>query len=217
MRPVAGQEQMIKGLNKQSADGADTELDALAGVVLKATIEVHAECEVGGALRARPVPGVFGEQLRYVQPAVVQLSSSGQVEVVVAIRLMLGASIGRWVLCRVVVAYKHLRVGVAVSLAEAFNFDPAATPFVVASVFCRNNQVVRWNVIACSCQTAIESPLAGPCRAEVRNRMRVDRLNIGSRRQHLGEHASHCQFCQRCGRHLNRGVAVLEGDHFGFH
>ena len=43
---------MIEGLNKQSADGADTELEALAVGELIAIIEVHAECEVGGALRA---------------------------------------------------------------------------------------------------------------------------------------------------------------------
>ena len=47
MRPVAGQERMIKGLNKQSADGADTELVALAEAVLIAITEVHAECEAG--------------------------------------------------------------------------------------------------------------------------------------------------------------------------
>ena len=47
MRPVAGQERMIEGLNKQSADGADTELVALGAVALSATIEVHAESEVG--------------------------------------------------------------------------------------------------------------------------------------------------------------------------
>jgi len=34
MRPVAGQERMIEGLNKQSADGADTELAGLAEVEL---------------------------------------------------------------------------------------------------------------------------------------------------------------------------------------
>ena len=52
MRPVAGQERMIKGLNKQSADGADTELAALGVAELIANIEVHVECVVGGALRA---------------------------------------------------------------------------------------------------------------------------------------------------------------------
>ena len=52
---------MTEGLNKQSADGADTELVALGVDDLIAINEVHAECVVGGALRARPVPGVFGE------------------------------------------------------------------------------------------------------------------------------------------------------------
>ena len=47
MRPVAGQERMIEGLNKQSADGADTELAVLAAVALIAIIEAHAECLVG--------------------------------------------------------------------------------------------------------------------------------------------------------------------------
>lgn len=47
MRPVAGQERMIEGLNKQSADGADTELAVLAVVALSAITEVHEECEVG--------------------------------------------------------------------------------------------------------------------------------------------------------------------------
>ena len=56
MRPVAGQERMIEGLNKQSADGADTELVALDAAALKAITEVQAERVVGGALRARPVP-----------------------------------------------------------------------------------------------------------------------------------------------------------------
>ena len=47
MRPVAGQERMIEGLNKQSADGADTELVALGGEDLMAITEVHVECAVG--------------------------------------------------------------------------------------------------------------------------------------------------------------------------
>ena len=47
MRPVAGQERMIEGLNKQSADGADTELVALGVVDLKAINEGHEECVVG--------------------------------------------------------------------------------------------------------------------------------------------------------------------------
>ena len=47
MRPVVGQERMIEGLNKQSADGADTELAVLAAGALIAIIEVHAECAVG--------------------------------------------------------------------------------------------------------------------------------------------------------------------------
>ena len=47
MRPVAGQERMIEGLNKQSADGADTELEVLAVEALIAITEVHGECAVG--------------------------------------------------------------------------------------------------------------------------------------------------------------------------
>ena len=47
MRPVAGQERMIEGLNKQSADGADAELVALDVAGLIANIEVHVECVVG--------------------------------------------------------------------------------------------------------------------------------------------------------------------------
>ena len=47
MRPVAGQERMIEGLNKQSADGADTELVVLDVVELTAIIEGQAECGVG--------------------------------------------------------------------------------------------------------------------------------------------------------------------------
>ena len=47
MRPVAGQERMIEGLNKQSADGADTELVELGEAALMAIIEVHAERVVG--------------------------------------------------------------------------------------------------------------------------------------------------------------------------
>jgi hypothetical protein len=48
VRPgVPDQERMVKGSNKESADGADTELVALAEAVLTATIEVHAECAVG--------------------------------------------------------------------------------------------------------------------------------------------------------------------------
>ena len=47
MRPVAGQERMIEGLNKQSADGADAELVDLDVAVLTANNEVHEECEVG--------------------------------------------------------------------------------------------------------------------------------------------------------------------------
>jgi hypothetical protein len=51
LRPVPDQQRMNEGLNKESADGADAELDALAAAVLTAIIEVHAECAVGGALR----------------------------------------------------------------------------------------------------------------------------------------------------------------------
>ena len=47
MRPVADQERMFEGLNKQSADGADTEFDVLTVAGLIATTEEHDECEVG--------------------------------------------------------------------------------------------------------------------------------------------------------------------------
>jgi hypothetical protein len=48
VRPgVPDQERMDEGLNKESADGADTELAALAEVVLKAITEVHEERAVG--------------------------------------------------------------------------------------------------------------------------------------------------------------------------
>ena len=48
VRPgMPDQERMNEGLNKESADGADTELVALVAVVLSASIEVHGECEVG--------------------------------------------------------------------------------------------------------------------------------------------------------------------------
>ena len=48
VRPgVPDQERMDEGLNKESADGADTELAVLGVVGLKATIEVHEESDVG--------------------------------------------------------------------------------------------------------------------------------------------------------------------------
>ncbi|MGX9761799.1 hypothetical protein [Pseudomonas shahriarae] len=48
VRPgVPDQERMDEGLNKESADGADTELVVLVVVVLIAIIEVHVECVVG--------------------------------------------------------------------------------------------------------------------------------------------------------------------------
>jgi hypothetical protein len=48
VRPgVPDQERMDEGLNKESADGADTELAALAVGVLIAISEDHEECAVG--------------------------------------------------------------------------------------------------------------------------------------------------------------------------
>jgi len=118
------QERIIEGLNKQSADGTDTELVALAAAVLIAIIEVHGECVVGGALRARPVPGGLGEQVRHVHPAVVQLGAGGQVEVMVPICLILGTSISSGVLSLVFVDYQYLGVGVAVGLLRPLTSIP---------------------------------------------------------------------------------------------
>ena len=76
VRPgVPDQERMDEGLNKESADGADTELEELAEVALIAINEVHVESEDGGALRTRPVVAIVGEHFGAVQPALIQLGS----------------------------------------------------------------------------------------------------------------------------------------------
>ncbi|MNH40327.1 hypothetical protein D3C79_1016360 [compost metagenome] len=85
---------MNEGLNEQPADGADAELVALGEVELTATIEVHEECVVGGALRARPVVAVLREHLGAAHPAVVQLGCGRQVEVMVTVCLVFSAGIG---------------------------------------------------------------------------------------------------------------------------
>src|SRR5690606_9864814 len=134
-------------------------------VALVAIIEVHEEGVVGGALRARPVPAILREQGGDVQPAVVELCGGGQVEVVVPIRLVLGAGAGRRV---TTLGQQGLGVGQAIALAGGAGLFAAPAPFMRTGILGGNDQVVGRDAVAGRHEAAVVATLAWPVIADCR-------------------------------------------------
>src|ERR1700712_5168047 len=153
--PGAGQERMNKGLNEQSADGADAKLVALlAAAALLAIIEVLTECVVGGALRTRPVP-TLGKHLRHVGLGQLQLAPRRQVEVIFAVGSELDACQGSRML--LLTGDQRLSVGQAVRrAARVADFLAIAAEFQLAQVITsRDDQIVITASVDAAHQTGI--------------------------------------------------------------